>query len=265
MKKIVFCALTAATMMAFTACSGNSKSKDGSLPGKFSVSDTTQIQFSQGNLQYQPSTQTWRFAENQFDTIGKLNSNIADDYEGWIDLFGWGTGATPTNSSSNNQHYPDFTDWSNNTIINSGENNQWRTLTVQEWKYLFFKREDAGSLHGVGQVNGHDGIIILPDEWIQPEGTMFYLGYSKRGIASQVNCYTLEEWQKMETAGAVFLPQAGDRRGKKLESEYAHYWSSSVYNYAQAYYVFFSPLYVQADCYGGRSYGRSVRLVQNAK
>lgn len=38
---------------------------DGKLPGLFSISPTQQVQFSQGNLQYQASTNTWRFAENQ--------------------------------------------------------------------------------------------------------------------------------------------------------------------------------------------------------
>lgn len=54
-------------------------------------SNGDQVYFSQGNLQYQASTNTWRFAENQYDAIGSANSNAAADYDGWIDLFGWGT------------------------------------------------------------------------------------------------------------------------------------------------------------------------------
>ena len=46
------------------------------------------IFFSQGNLQYQASTNTWRFAEHQYDLIGSDNSNISSTYSGWIDLFG---------------------------------------------------------------------------------------------------------------------------------------------------------------------------------
>ena len=59
--------------------------------GKFSVSSTKKVMFSKGNLQYQANPGTWRFAENQYDVIGADNGNIASDYTGWIDLFGWGT------------------------------------------------------------------------------------------------------------------------------------------------------------------------------
>ena len=70
---------------------GGSTGTEGSLVGKFSVSANKQVYFSKGNLQYQASTNTWRFAENQTDYIGSANSNISATYDGWIDLFGWGT------------------------------------------------------------------------------------------------------------------------------------------------------------------------------
>ena len=57
----------------------------------FSVSDEQQIYFSRGNLQYQASTSTWRFAEHQYDIIGEDNVNRSSTYSGWIDLFAWGT------------------------------------------------------------------------------------------------------------------------------------------------------------------------------
>ena len=63
-----------------------------------------QVFFSQGNLQYQASTNTWRFAEHQWDFVGDAskgsvyvnevksdNALISSSYTGWIDLFGWGT------------------------------------------------------------------------------------------------------------------------------------------------------------------------------
>lgn len=77
---------------------------EGALPGLFSVSANKQVYFSKGNLQYQASTGTWRFAEHQWDYVGDAsngtvyeggakcnNSLIASNYTGWIDLFGWGT------------------------------------------------------------------------------------------------------------------------------------------------------------------------------
>ena len=38
--------------------------------GVFSVSDSTKVTFSSGNLQCTQSTNTWSFAENQYDYIG---------------------------------------------------------------------------------------------------------------------------------------------------------------------------------------------------
>ena len=109
----------------------------GAVNGKFSISNGNQIAFSKGNLQYQASTGTWRFAANQYDAIGSDNSNISPTYTGWIDLFGWGTGSNPTITSTNNDDYTIFVDWGNNAISNGGnEANLWRTLTNNEWKYL---------------------------------------------------------------------------------------------------------------------------------
>jgi len=80
---------------------------EGAIDGLFSVSPTQKVYFSQGNLQYQASTNTWRFAEHQWDYVGTQtpnyygyvagtvdgsdNINISPTYSGWIDLFGWGT------------------------------------------------------------------------------------------------------------------------------------------------------------------------------
>ena len=225
MKKIVVFALAA---FALLSCGGsgsqNPNAKNGALPGKFSVSAETQIQFSQGNLQYQPSTKTWRFAQNQFDTIGSSNALIAEDYEGWIDLFGWSTANNPTLTSKDNQAYPDFTDWGTNSISNGGGNNAgWRTLTFDEWQYLFAKRDEAKNKYGVGEVNGIQGL---------------------------------------EKNGAVFLPEAGEREGTKIHPDCGHYWTATDYNYAQAYNIFVSPIGFNYKCWSGRKYGESVRLVK---
>ena len=56
------------------------KPVNGVLCGEFSVSDTTKVHFSQGNLQY---VGTWQFAENQWDYFGNSQS---DNHR---DLFGW--------------------------------------------------------------------------------------------------------------------------------------------------------------------------------
>ena len=103
MRKLLLSLLCAASSMTIYAVGGM-------LPGYFSVSETKTVAFSQGNLQYQAApTPTWRFATNQWDVVGSAdfgnvyvdevkcnNALIADDYTGWIDLFGGGTGDAPT-------------------------------------------------------------------------------------------------------------------------------------------------------------------------
>ena len=60
---------------------------EGSLCGFISIGEDKRIVFSKGNLQYQASTGIWRFAEKQYDIVGKDNEKISDTYDGWIDLF----------------------------------------------------------------------------------------------------------------------------------------------------------------------------------
>lgn len=98
---------------------------EGAIDGLFSVSPTKQVWFSQGNLQYQASTGTWRFATNSYDYVGGMgtgtsgnsinqlgtvsgssNNNISPTYSGWIDLFGWGTSGW----NNGNQYFQPF-DW----------------------------------------------------------------------------------------------------------------------------------------------------------
>ena len=130
--------------------------------GVFSVSATKQVTFSPGNLQYHPANNEWRFAESQLDYIGYENANISSTYNGWIDLFGWGTGNAPTKSNEEYFDYQTFVDWGTNQIGDDAPNT-WRTLTSDEWNYLRYNRSNANDLCGVAQVNGVNGLIFLPD------------------------------------------------------------------------------------------------------
>lgn len=75
---------------------------------QFSVSATQKINFAPANLQYHCTQHVWRFAENSYDIIGADNANIDDNYNGWIDLFGYGTSGvnySPTLHTTNNADY----------------------------------------------------------------------------------------------------------------------------------------------------------------
>ena len=246
--------------------------------GTFSVSADKQVTFSKGNLQYHPANNEWRFAENQTDYIGDANSNIAANYDGWIDLFCWGTGDAPTKSSTSSySDFSTFVDWGTN-IIGEDAPNTWRTLSKDEWMYIFYNRPKAQSLFALGSVNGVNGTIILPDNWTTPDGVSFVASttqglywdgsyyYNSNGNNFSHNTYTAEQWQTMEQAGAVFLPASGSRWGTDVFNigHSSDYWSSTkVIENNASYYVYFNsdrlcPLYAN-----DRRHGQSVRLVKD--
>ena len=234
----------------------------GALPGYFSVGEGVQVQFSRGNLQYNALKAEWQFADQQYDYIGEDNINISDNYEGWIDLFGWGTGNNPTNTSTNNEDYPEFYDWGNNPISNGGYvESMWRTLTSDEWRYMFESRANASNLYGAATVNGINGIVILPDGWSDiPDIFTFNPG---SGAYSQ-NPYTYDEWSKMEAAGAVFLPASGYRYGTVVDGmgSVGYYWSVTSEGTTSEEYIFFDSEDLLRESDGKRGEGNSVRLVK---
>lgn len=238
----------------------------GVLPGTFSTSANQKVQFSQGNLQYLWQTDTWRFAEQQYDTIGDANKNISSSCSNWIDLFGWGTGYNPTKTDTDYKKYSYFNDWGLNPISNGGNKaNTWRTLSKDEWDYLFNNRTNARNLRGCAKVNNKNGYILLPDNFVLPNGVSFQADAKK----PSENTYTINQWIKMEIAGAVFLPNAGSRYNTEISDYECNYWSSTpnsvsgaINGEAAAYYMNFSSLQVG---YILRTYGLAVRLVKDVQ
>ncbi len=289
MRNFFYFLLTAVTVV-LAACGDDNAPviyDNGALPGKFSVDDKgTQVQFSRGNLQYRDSIATWRFATNQWDFVGDAkqgtvseageksdNEKIDRDYTGWIDLFGWGTGNNPTESSTNIDNYSVSVDWGTNTISNGGNTpNIWRTLTKDEWAYLFCGRTNAAKLFSLGKVNGVNGTILLPDNWagakfdnaadgLVDKGSYYY---NSKETNFTLHTYDGDTWNAMERAGAVFLPAAGDRYGKVVRQigAYGHYWSVSSNDIFSACILSFDSVYLELKGSFYRRYGSSVRLVR---
>ena len=237
--------------------------------GVFSVSADKQVTFSPGNLQYHPANNEWRFAESQLDYIGYENKNISATYNGWIDLFGWSTGANKfgvSTSTSYSDYYGSFVDWGINKIGNDAPNT-WRTLTYGEWSYLRYDRTNAKNLRGVAQVNGVNGLILLPDNWTCPSGVTFKSGFhSNYGVDyyAAYQTFTAAEWSKLEAAGAVFQPASGYRYGSDVDNvQYCGgYWSATGSDSSSAYYLGFRSggADMSSDYRDG---GQSVRLVKD--
>ena len=238
--------------------------------GSFSVGATKKITFSPGNLQYHPANDEWRFAESQLDYIGYANSNCSPTYNGWLDLFGWSTSSTyfgvSTSTDWKNDYLGSFVDWGTNQI-GSDAPNTWRTLTYDEWDYLRYNRTNADELVGVAQVNGVNGLILLPDNWICPSGVTFKSGFHNNygeDYYAEYQIFTAEQWSKLEAAGAVFLPAAGYSYGTYVidVQRLCRYWSATECNSDNAFCLYFrSDDAVMASNY--RVDGLSVRLVKD--
>ena len=267
----------------------------GAISGKFTINaDGDQVYFSQGNLQYQASTNTWRFAENQFDVIGSANNNISPTYDGWIDLFGWGTSGwnngntyyLPYNIESNYNSNTGYgygptdgisyiygltgnyanADWGiYNAILNGGNvPNQWRTLTTMEWRYVVYDRTTpSGILYAKGNVNNVEGMILLPDNW---NTSVYALNYTNLEEAPYTaNEISSDAWHVLESNGAVFIPAAGYRDGISVwqVKAWGNYWSSTCESRGRAYIQLFGNNTVYYYYDRNRNMGCSVRLVQD--
>ena len=243
----------------------------------FSISSSQQVYFSPGNLQYLASENKWRFANQQFQCVARYNvyndsgvmsdwEKVSSTYDGWQDLFGWGTGANPTLITENNDYYSTFTDWGHNVIhygvLSQGGSvyrvDAWRTLSENEVKYLLSREKDGKPLYGIATVNGIWGLVLLPDYWVFSSARSITCGIlSDWGI----NTYNLSQWQNMEAAGAVFLPNAGYARGVDSWSGInGRYWLSTKIRS----FIFDTSdvdIFVTSDAYSRRT----VRLVQDIK
>ena len=213
---------------------------EGALNGVFSVSADKKVRFAKGNLQYTQSTQTWSFAEHQYDIIGTGNvtggevtiqylsgkefgymkdgTALADK----IDLFGWsGSTANATwgvgVSTRDDDYSGDFADWG----ANIGDGKTWYTLSKDEWEYVLEERTNASGLICAVRINLNDegtdtinGVILLPDDWTCPAGVTLNSGLADKSSMHAFADYqqiSLSDWQQLENAGAVFFPATGYR------------------------------------------------------
>ncbi|MBO4587899.1 MAG: hypothetical protein J5711_03235 [Bacteroidales bacterium] len=267
---------------------------DGASNLLFTVSPTKKVRFSKGNLRYKasPAPATWRFADNQYDTIGTGNRNISSSNTGWIDLFGWGTSGfnsrakayQPWSDTSNYSCYyvygsptKDLTDscghadWGVHNSIENGGNTvgMWRTLTKNEWDSILNWRpastinDTPNARFAKATVNNVAGLMLFPDSISIPAGITVN-NVNNTGAEYSGNSYNAEQWEQLASCGVVFLPAAGCRSEKTPSSvgSAGYYWSSTHSSDQMAYGMAFFDDNVTTYGYN-RSQGRAVRLVMD--
>ena len=266
---------------------------EGELNGVFTISASGgKVQFSQGNLQYQASTNTWRFATNQYDYIGNTagNTSPSSTQTAWIDYFNWGTsgynhGANyyqPWSTSTTRSGYYAYgsssknlydakddnsmrgkADWGYNAISNGGntENSGWRVLTKDEWAYLISSRSETYR-YAKGTIHGTNGLMLFPDGFTLPTGVSIS---NANTTGASYTSYSDETWTALEAAGVVFLPATGLRNGTSVleTGSVGNYWSSTCMNADRVYNIRFDGSSLNLENDGDRQNGFPVRLVKS--
>ena len=228
---------------------------EGALSGKFSVSNdggTTikQVHFSKGNLYYDGSA--FKFEANQYG----FNSSYQSTY---VSHFYWSQSVNSAiaeefdwNGSADDVFFTNATETTAKegfTVnVDDKEQSGWRTLSTNEWQYLFNTRtvnggQGAGKSYSLNITYGEKmGLVLYPDD------------YDKDPVTGTVT--DLPD-------GVVFLPAAGSRDGSDVDvvGGSGLYWSSTADDEILAYLVFFDSFNVLPDYYGTRSLGFSVRLI----
>ena len=250
-------------------------------PPAFSVSADKQITFSAGNLQYTQSTNTWAFAEHQYDFLGNANITSDNAVADRIDLFGWSADNTTAPfgirlSTDNADYAGAFVDWGTNAIGTYAPNT-WRTLTLDEWKYLLTTRANAAERMGVARINLNDagsefanGVILLPDDWTCPAGVTFKSGSAasdSKAAYGEYQTFTLAQWQALEEAGAVFLPAAGDWSSANTYvgriNQYGYVHAATTHDSLEAYNVNITSDRAAYTNWDDRKNRKTVRLVRD--
>ena len=223
----------------------------GGVMTQFSVSSTQKVYFSKANLRfvgYNNNEGSWSFHENQVDAsyaypgYSTSSSGIAiPNTESTNDRFAWGLygnhgmyeddwpAITPNLSKA------DGNDWGCAFSATSPEGGNWRTLTIDEWDYLFNNtaRGDKRFLKVTLRLsdsempNAVQGILLFPDDYVEPAGLTKTFTYNSNTSTVGVSGYVVADADKfkdapvytdptsnsykMLAAGAVFLPAAGYR------------------------------------------------------
>ena len=248
------------------------------------------VYFSKANLRfvgYNNNDGSWSFHENQVDAsyaspgygsgYGSISSgSIAiPSTESTNDRFAWGLygnhgmyeddwPAITTNLSKT-----DGNDWGCAFSETSPEGGNWRTLTIDEWDYLFNGRSQQKRFLKVCLKLSNSqtetpfavqGILLFPDDYVEPTGLSRTITYNYNTSASTGSGYVYVDVPdgktnfvsdallctdpnsnsyKMLAAGAVFLPAAGYRISTTYYQYYCHTQSvylSSIKRDAYGYY-----------------------------
>ena len=116
-------------------------------------------------------------------------------------------------------------------------------------------------MYGHANVNGVNGLVILPDNWNPASCSWFTYGNSS--WANTIDETTNPKWSQMEALGCVFLPVTGTRNGTSVSGDQGYYWSTTCLDNRATKSMLFTNGNVNPGLSSHRNYGQSVRLVKD--
>ncbi|MBQ6068519.1 MAG: hypothetical protein IJK84_03360 [Bacteroidales bacterium] len=205
------------------------------VAGLISVSDTQQVRFATGNLQYVRATNSFQFASSQYEVFNVpfANSDTRNPVittDPIVDMFYFSEGASNNYGASvltTSLSTTNFVDWAES--LGSDNTEGWRTLSAAEWNYALNSQNFRKWYWGYAVITDGDdtlrrGLVLVPDGWTSQ--SFKYWGSTNMVTSdwnhARVNNYSVSEWSDLEKIGVVFLP------GYLADQNYTgHYWTSS--------------------------------------
>ncbi len=256
------------------------------IPGIYSISSTEKVNFAKGNLVFDVTTAgnnghnySWSFNTTQYNTVGYnivMNGNEPQRGTSEFSKMSVNNGVFPNNNGYGSLGPDNYYDWGNyiNEVTPSiSEDNLWFTLSRTEWAYLLYTRGVSYARFAKVQVEGANGLLLFPDEFLWPNDNLTQPTALNVASAAftQIN-YTAAQFSELEEAGCVFLRTNGyvDHSGNAQihNASYGYYWTRNFDGNQTHSYLYFdnssiSPNSNNAQMHAG--YAMCIRLARRAE
>ena len=253
------------------------------LPGVFTVkkdsegNPTKTVHFSMGNLYWDGSK--YGFESKQYEFKDSWDTTH-------VSHFYWSSTASVAyaeeyNDPGKKEGDVFFTN-KEDILVGIAPAGTYKSLSADEWICLINERnastigETTNARYAKATIKVDDsksvpGMILFPDVFALPEGVTSPTGINTDNAGFDTNTYSVDDWSKLESVGAVFLPAAGYRKNKVINKvgEGCYSWSSSCSIYGNnppvADCLIFNIDKVTPKYNNARFNGSCVRLVAELK
>lgn len=211
-----------------------------------------QVYFSQGDLEYNTTNDTWQFGE---ESDSYTSFNVPPIYD--IFRFGNCTGSNPEAAPAT-ADLTGSTEWGNLPITNGGNiaNNGWRTPSLDEYTYMLKTRTTNITINGIS--NCHflqckvisekgpvKGLVVFPDNFADNMPVdIDYSGWNANnldtrregGVSYNVSYVEIsaDDWAKLCRVGCNFLVEDGWFKDEGPANDHSYqgdagiYWTSTM-------------------------------------